>query len=119
MYKMCSDERKCAVMKGCLCSDELRRNKWCMQYELLREHKARCRNVKTACGCVYIRGVYCAKIGIKFLKKVVLRFFGQMCSDEFFLKHALPPIVISFYLSICLYIYLHARVSDWSSVCLS
>jgi len=24
---MCSDERKCAVMKGCLCSDELRRNK--------------------------------------------------------------------------------------------
>src|SRR6218665_2079812 len=23
----CSDERKCAVMKGCLCSDEVRRNK--------------------------------------------------------------------------------------------
>jgi len=39
------------VMKGCLCSDELRRNKWCMQYELFREHKARCRNAKTACGC--------------------------------------------------------------------
>src|SRR6218665_2618546 len=28
--------------------------------------------------------------GVKFLKKVVLKFFGQMCSDEFFLKHALP-----------------------------
>jgi len=27
MHKMCSDERKCAVMKGCFCSDELRRNK--------------------------------------------------------------------------------------------
>src|SRR6218665_1373631 len=27
--------------------------------------------------------------GVKFLKKVVLKFFGQMCSDEFFLKHAL------------------------------
>src|SRR6218665_3164465 len=25
MHKMCSDERKCAVMKGCLCSDELRK----------------------------------------------------------------------------------------------
>jgi len=24
---MCSDERKCAVMKGCFFSDELRRNK--------------------------------------------------------------------------------------------
>ena len=22
MHKMCSDERKCAVMKGCFCSDE-------------------------------------------------------------------------------------------------
>jgi len=34
MHKMCSDERECGVMKGCLCSDELRRNKWCrpMQY---------------------------------------------------------------------------------------
>src|SRR6218665_1120482 len=53
MHKMCSDERICAVMKGCLCSDELRRNKWCMQYQLLREHKARCINVKTVCGCVY------------------------------------------------------------------
>src|SRR6218665_2730710 len=32
--------------------------------------------------------------GVKFLKKVVLKFFCQMCSDEFFLKHALdtrPP----------------------------
>jgi len=27
MHKMCSDEKKCAVMKGCFCSDELRRNK--------------------------------------------------------------------------------------------
>ena len=27
--------------------------------------------------------------GVKFLKKVVVKFFGQMCSDEFFLKHAL------------------------------
>jgi len=27
MHKMCSDERKCAVMKGCFCSDELRRNR--------------------------------------------------------------------------------------------
>jgi len=26
---------------------------------------------------------------VKFLKKVVLKFFGQMCSGEFFLKHAL------------------------------
>jgi len=25
----------------------------------------------------------------KILKKVVQKFFGQMCSDEFFLKHAL------------------------------
>jgi len=25
MHKMCSDERKCAVMKGCLCSDELKK----------------------------------------------------------------------------------------------
>src|SRR6218665_1398871 len=50
---VCSDERKCGVMKGCLCSDELRRNKWCMQYELFREHKARCGNAKAACGCVY------------------------------------------------------------------
>src|SRR6218665_3221890 len=51
MHKMCSDERKCAVMKGCLCSDELRINKWRrgpMQYLLLREHKARCRNVKNS-----------------------------------------------------------------------
>jgi len=24
---MCSDERKCAVMNGCFCSDESRRNK--------------------------------------------------------------------------------------------
>src|SRR6218665_4028496 len=32
MHKMCSDERKCAVMKGCLCSDELRRNKWFTEY---------------------------------------------------------------------------------------
>src|SRR6218665_1600457 len=39
MHKMCSDERKCAVMKGCLCSDELRRNKWFTEYLLLREHK--------------------------------------------------------------------------------
>jgi len=22
MHKMCSNERKCAVMKGCFCSDE-------------------------------------------------------------------------------------------------
>ena len=27
---VCSDERKCAVMKGCLCSDKLRRYKWRM-----------------------------------------------------------------------------------------
>ena len=27
-----------------------------------------------------------------FLKKVVLTFFGQMCSGEFFLKHALSYI---------------------------
>jgi len=27
MYKMCSDEGTRAVMKGCFCSDELRRNK--------------------------------------------------------------------------------------------
>jgi len=26
MHKMCSDERKCAVMKGCFFSDELWRN---------------------------------------------------------------------------------------------
>ena len=40
MHKMRSDERKCAVMKGCLCSDELRRrNKWFTEYLLLREHK--------------------------------------------------------------------------------
>src|SRR6218665_2302351 len=26
---------------------------------------------------------------VKIPKKVVLKFFGQMCSDEFFLKHAL------------------------------
>ena len=42
---------QCAVMQK-MCSDELRRNKWCMQYQLLREHKARCRNMKTACGRV-------------------------------------------------------------------
>jgi len=43
---MCSDEGKCGVIKGCLCSDELRRNKWRMEYLLLREHKARRRNEK-------------------------------------------------------------------------
>ena len=26
----------------------------------------------------------------KILNKIVEKFFGQMCSDEFFLKHALP-----------------------------
>src|SRR6218665_927852 len=54
MHKMCSDERKCAVMKGYLCSDELRRNKWRMEYLLLREHKARRR--KTAWECVWKGG---------------------------------------------------------------
>jgi len=29
----------------------------------------------------------------KFLKKVVLKFFAQMCSGEFFLKHALVEII--------------------------
>src|SRR6218665_2525735 len=34
--------------------------------------------------------------GVKFLKKVVQKFFGQMCSDEFFLKHALRlPCMVS------------------------
>jgi len=32
--------------------------------------------------------------GVKFLKKVVLKFFGQMGSDEFFLKHALTIIIV-------------------------
>jgi len=52
MHKMCNDERKCAVMKGCLCSDELRRNKWFTEYLLLREHKANLsvETCKTACG---------------------------------------------------------------------
>src|SRR6218665_1970365 len=65
----------------------------------------KCRNVKTACGCAYkgysvqkmkIRkdSDYFKKVirifdGVKFLKKVILKFFGQMCSGEFFLKHAL------------------------------
>src|SRR6218665_3558381 len=50
MHKMCSDERKCAVMKGYLCSDELRRNKWRMEYLLLLEHKPRRRHVKNSMG---------------------------------------------------------------------
>src|SRR6218665_1108306 len=49
MHKMCSDERKCAVMKGCLCSDELRRNKWFTEYLLLREHKEGIETCKIAC----------------------------------------------------------------------
>jgi len=32
----------------------------------------------------------------KFLKKVVLKFFGQMSSDEFFLKHALMYVLYTF-----------------------
>ena len=35
------------------------------------------------------RRIEIVDFGVKFLKKVVLKFFGQMCSDEFFLKHAL------------------------------
>src|SRR6218665_888959 len=32
----------------------------------------------------------------KFLKKVVLKFFGHMSSDEFFLKHALMYVLYTF-----------------------
>src|SRR6218665_3297776 len=35
------------------------------------------------------RRIEIVDFGVKFLKTVVLKFFGQMCSDEFFLKHAL------------------------------
>src|SRR6218665_2067407 len=56
MHKMCSDERKCAVMKGCLCSDELRRKKWFTEYLLLREHKEGIETCKTACGyCIRVK----------------------------------------------------------------
>ena len=37
------------------------------------------------------RRIEIVDFGVKFLKKVVLKFFGQMFSDEFFLKHALSP----------------------------
>ena len=35
------------------------------------------------------RRIEIVDFGVKFLKEVVLKIFGQMCSDEFFLKHAL------------------------------
>src|SRR6218665_669075 len=49
-----------------------------MQYQLLREHKARCRNAKTACGCAYIFIiflVYKAFLGLapSYLCKVIMR----------------------------------------------
>ena len=35
------------------------------------------------------RRIEIVDFGVKFVKKVFLKFFGHMCSDEFFLKHAL------------------------------
>ena len=64
-------------------------------------------NVANAQGYEIVKGVMMTKnkrssefsrdkivdFGVKSVKKVVLKFFGQMCSDEFFLKHALQPSI--------------------------
>jgi len=47
MHKMCNDERKCAVMKGGLCNNELRRNE-----NLVR--KSRKRDVKRLKKIIFI-----------------------------------------------------------------
>src|SRR6218665_1284541 len=65
MHKMCSDERKCAVMKGC---DELRRNK------------------RHSLHMYVFTGMKSRKLGVKM---VVNKFSLKMCSDELSLKYVL------------------------------
>jgi len=58
MHKMCSDERKCAVMKGCLFSDEVRKNKGVCSIYCYESRMQGVETGKQDVG-VYIRGIKC------------------------------------------------------------
>src|SRR6218665_3035147 len=66
MHKICSDESKCAVIKGCLCSDKKGQSEICLGKETYFGKKGH------------------SKIGIQLLRSKC-----ALCSDEFSLKHAL------------------------------